>query len=934
MAENIIESFIEAIKPDTKQTDNTYSAKVAKVDRDGVVWVYVAGSDKETPTATSSSEVKQGDAVNVQWRNNKLYIAGNYSSPSVGTEKVTKIENKADIAMADAKRASVAAESAEASALAASTSASSAGRSASQAQAASEAAQAAALGAVTTDTLHYLATSLGSGVTRDTPGWTTTPQTMTSTNRYLWTYHTYTTAGGTARHTDPVITGEKGSDGTSVTILGSYNTLAELEAAHPTGTLGDAYMVAGDLYVWNGSAWEDVGQIQGPQGDTGPQGPQGATGATGPQGPKGDTGDTGAQGPKGDTGATGATGAKGDKGDTGAQGPQGATGATGPQGDDGVGVTAVQPQYYLSTSSTTATGGSWSTALTYVVGKFIWTRDRISYDNNTQGYSTAIYNQALTQSCKDAADALGLIEEHQEYFWHDSLGAHVLGESSGFRNDITSTGMKIVDASGATEVSVAEFGADGARIGKANSSRFLTNANSLQAYNASNAKYFEVSASGMTFGSNTVATTANVATAKSEAISTASSDATTKASNAEANAISTASADATSKANQAEQNAVSTASADATTKANNAKSQAISTAAADATTKANNASKTATNYITAIDNNGIKIHATNNVNSNYAKIDTSGMDVYKGGTSVAFYGDTTRIGKTAGAHTTIDEDGMQIYSIDSNDNLVELANIGYGEGQSSSGTAIAPYYTFGTRASGSAIGNYSHAEGYHATASGFTSHAEGHTTQAIGSNSHAEGALTRATDLYSHAEGYSAEALAEASHAQNIGTIASVEAQTVIGRYNKKSSALYPTAFIIGNGTANNARSDALTVDWSGNVVASGNVTDGSGNVLANKKVDFSKADQTDGGYTVTVASLAGSTYLGQAIELGSVVANKYPLFNGFDILGNGTARIHTLGHYVYKSNNKWYAFVKMRNDNTSAITNFTVTAYIAWITV
>lgn len=162
----------------------------------------------------------------------------------------------------------------------------------------------------------------------------------------------------TATGADITINGDtvsisNGADGTSVTIVGSYNTYAELVAAHPTGNLGDGYMVAGDLYVWNGSAWEDVGNIQGPQGPIGPQGPQGVkgdtgdTGATGPQGPKGDTGDTGAtgaQGPKGDTGATGATGPTGPAGPTGAtgpqgpqgeQGPQGATGATGPQGPQG-----------------------------------------------------------------------------------------------------------------------------------------------------------------------------------------------------------------------------------------------------------------------------------------------------------------------------------------------------------------------------------------------------------------------------------------------------------------------------------------------------------------------------------------------------------------------------------------------------------------------
>lgn len=54
-----------------------------------------------------------------------------------------------------------------------------------------------------------------------------------------------------------------------------------------------------------------LGNVKGPKGDIGPQGPKGDTGAIGPQGPKGDTGATGPQGPKGDTGATGAQGPAG-----------------------------------------------------------------------------------------------------------------------------------------------------------------------------------------------------------------------------------------------------------------------------------------------------------------------------------------------------------------------------------------------------------------------------------------------------------------------------------------------------------------------------------------------------------------------------------------------------------------------------------------------
>ena len=94
-------------------------------------------------------------------------------------------------------------------------------------------------------------------------------------------------------------TGDTGATGTATTIKGSYNTYQELINAHPTGNDGDSYLVNGTLYVWLDNAWENVGNIKGD------------TGATGPQGVKGDTGNTGATGstgPKGDTGAKGDTG--------------------------------------------------------------------------------------------------------------------------------------------------------------------------------------------------------------------------------------------------------------------------------------------------------------------------------------------------------------------------------------------------------------------------------------------------------------------------------------------------------------------------------------------------------------------------------------------------------------------------------------------------
>lgn len=95
------------------------------------------------------------------------------------------------------------------------------------------------------------------------------------------------------------IQGPPGADGTGVTILGSYPSEGDLTAAHPTGSPGDAYLVGGNLYVWGGSAWENVGNIQGPKGDQGiqgPEGPQGIQGIQGPEGPQGAAGTNGARG--------------------------------------------------------------------------------------------------------------------------------------------------------------------------------------------------------------------------------------------------------------------------------------------------------------------------------------------------------------------------------------------------------------------------------------------------------------------------------------------------------------------------------------------------------------------------------------------------------------------------------------------------------------
>ena len=112
----------------------------------------------------------------------------------------------------------------------------------------------------------------------------------------------------------------------SLSILGLYATLEELESAHPSGAAGDAYAVgtATDnlVYIWDvlSTSWQSIGSLKGPQGERGEPGPQGIQGEIGPEGPKGETGQIGPQGPQGEQGPAGP------QGETGPQGPKGETG--------------------------------------------------------------------------------------------------------------------------------------------------------------------------------------------------------------------------------------------------------------------------------------------------------------------------------------------------------------------------------------------------------------------------------------------------------------------------------------------------------------------------------------------------------------------------------------------------------------------------------
>lgn len=169
--------------------------------------------------------------------------------------------------------------------------------------------------------------------------------------------------------------------------------------------------------------------------------------------------------------------------------------------------------------------------------------------------------------------------------------------------------------------------------------------------------------------------------------------------------------------------------------------------------------------------------------------------------NVATFGtNQVRIGQKSQSHSIITPYGHFFYG---SDGITPIANIG--------GLSNMYFYTFGTRSTDYMIAQYSFSEGINTAAGGLAAHSEGQNTRAI--------------SLCAHAEGYDTEATGYYSHAQNNGTIAAKESQTAIGAFNVKdeeSTYAEIKAFIIGNGTDDDHRSNAFTVDWSGNVEAAG----------------------------------------------------------------------------------------------------------------
>lgn len=88
-------------------------------------------------------------------------------------------------------------------------------------------------------------------------------------------------------------------------------------------------------------------------------------------------------------------------------GRDGTDGAKGDKGSTGIGVRGIVEQYYLSTSATAQSGGSWSEAQpAWSKGKNIWTRSKVTWTDGSTTYTAPCLAKAINGSNQMAGSAI------------------------------------------------------------------------------------------------------------------------------------------------------------------------------------------------------------------------------------------------------------------------------------------------------------------------------------------------------------------------------------------------------------------------------------------------------------------------------------------------------------------------------------------------
>lgn len=346
-----------------------------------------------------------------------------------------------------------------------------------------------------------------SGTTTPTGTWQSSVPTV-SAGQYLWTRTTVTYTSGTPSVSYSV--GRMGTNGSNGApgapgADGQTSYLHVAYATNATGTTGFSTTdPSGKTYMGTYTDFVEADStdptkykwslIKGADGSTGQQGPAGkgisSTEIRYQAGSSGTTAPTGTwnasvpsvsagqflwtrtvinftDGASTTTYSVGRMGQDGSKGDTGTKGDTGAPGA------DGRSVTSVDVMYYLSTSATTQTGGSWVTnPPTWIDGRYMWTKTVVAYStgspSETDPVNTTGAKGATGSTGSPGAPGVGISSTVVNYASHTSGTS---APSTGWQTAIptvaqgnflwTRTVITYTDSSTSTAYTVARMGANG-----------------------------------------------------------------------------------------------------------------------------------------------------------------------------------------------------------------------------------------------------------------------------------------------------------------------------------------------------------------------------------------------------------------------------------------------------------------------------------------
>ena len=214
-------------------------------------------------------------------------------------------------------------------------------------------------------TNYYLAINTSTDVTKDTPGWTTTVQSVTVDKKYLWNFERVTYTNNYTHDTDPCIigaygdTGSKGDKGdTGATGNGIKSIVEHYQVSTSNTTAPTSWattvpsMSPTNKYLWN---YETITYTNNTTKDTEKR----VIGVYGDKGNQGDKGD------------------KGDKGDP---------------GEAGKGIASTVVEYQVSASGTIAPTGEWTSTVPETTAEmpYLWSRTIFTYTDGTTSVSYAV----------------------------------------------------------------------------------------------------------------------------------------------------------------------------------------------------------------------------------------------------------------------------------------------------------------------------------------------------------------------------------------------------------------------------------------------------------------------------------------------------------------------------------------------------------------